>query len=95
MGNFTKLFAQWKTPFWSDRGTQWLATTKHSPEGPVEFHDLGKYIPGYNTLFTYVVGHQSKVSDCNSPGTSSAAEGHAALLRVMAPARRMKEHAKW
>lgn len=63
LGNFTKIFARWPERFWADRGAQWLTggvpTDPPGGMGPVEFHDLGLYTPGLNTLFTYVVDEDS------------------------------------
>jgi polyamine oxidase len=58
MGNFTKMFLQFKHNFWAHRGSQWLQAAYFGTEtgGPYEFHDFGAYIPGFNTLFSYVVG---------------------------------------
>jgi hypothetical protein len=37
---------------------QWLQAASLSTKtgGPYEFHDLGAFVPHFNTLFTYVVG---------------------------------------
>lgn len=66
MGNFTKIFAEWPAPFWRERGMQWLAAEDYSVEEmgkfrlPMEFHDLGALVPGFNVLFTYLVGSHAE-----------------------------------
>jgi len=68
MGNFTKIFAQWPHRFWAARGMQWLAADNSSDAFgmPKEFHDLGAMIPGFNVLFTYVVGEDASAWEAMS-----------------------------
>ena len=68
MGNFTKIFLQWKERFakWPSRGAQWLAATDRAADphrvAPMEFHDLGRIDARLGaTLFCYVVGDASVV----------------------------------
>ena len=80
MGNFSKIFVQFKTRFWATRGTQWLiANDVHEGgglRGPMEFHDLGALIEGANTLFTYVAG-----DDTGPWSRMTDAEASAALVK--------------
>jgi len=71
MGNFTKLFIQFPVPFWSSKGAQWPATPG-SPHDPLEFHDLDALVPGFGTLFTYVVGDASATWEALSNEDASA-----------------------
>merc|ERR1712232_1225082 len=71
-GNFTKIFIQFRDPFWSSRGVQWLAGGDNLHE-PMEFHDLNHLVPGFNTLFTYVVGDASLMWEALSDKEATAA----------------------